>query len=73
MDLLRLENVNSLYGRSHILFDVYIDLKAGETFLDLGSGAGIDVFIAAKKVVPSEATQPSSGCRSRAARPPAGR
>jgi 7,8-dihydro-6-hydroxymethylpterin dimethyltransferase len=26
------------------------DLKAGETFLDLGSGAGIDVFIAAKKV-----------------------
>ena len=26
------------------------DLKAGETFLDLGSGAGIDVFIAARKV-----------------------
>ncbi len=26
------------------------DLQAGETFLDLGSGAGIDVFIAAKKV-----------------------
>jgi MoaA/NifB/PqqE/SkfB family radical SAM enzyme/SAM-dependent methyltransferase len=26
------------------------DLKEGETFLDLGSGAGIDVFIAAKKV-----------------------
>ena len=26
------------------------DLSAGETFLDLGSGAGIDVFIAAKKV-----------------------
>ncbi|HEY3202213.1 MAG TPA: methyltransferase domain-containing protein [Thermoanaerobaculia bacterium] len=29
------------------------DLKEGETFLDLGSGAGIDVFIAAKKVGPS--------------------
>jgi MoaA/NifB/PqqE/SkfB family radical SAM enzyme/SAM-dependent methyltransferase len=28
-------------------------LKEGETFLDLGSGAGIDVFIAAKKVGPS--------------------
>ena len=26
------------------------DLQQGETFLDLGSGAGIDVFIAAKKV-----------------------
>lgn len=26
------------------------DLKEGEAFLDLGSGAGIDVFIAAKKV-----------------------
>ena len=26
------------------------DLKAGETVLDLGSGAGIDVFLAAKKV-----------------------
>jgi MoaA/NifB/PqqE/SkfB family radical SAM enzyme/ubiquinone/menaquinone biosynthesis C-methylase UbiE len=29
------------------------DLKTGETFLDLGSGAGIDVFIAARKVGPS--------------------
>ena len=29
------------------------ELKAGETFLDLGSGAGIDVFIAAKKVGPT--------------------
>jgi MoaA/NifB/PqqE/SkfB family radical SAM enzyme/ubiquinone/menaquinone biosynthesis C-methylase UbiE len=29
------------------------DLKEGETFLDLGSGAGIDVFIAAKKVGPT--------------------
>jgi len=28
-------------------------LKEGEAFLDLGSGAGIDVFIAAKKVGPS--------------------
>jgi MoaA/NifB/PqqE/SkfB family radical SAM enzyme/SAM-dependent methyltransferase len=28
------------------------DVQAGETFLDLGSGAGIDVFIAAKKVGP---------------------
>ena len=28
-------------------------LKPGETYLDLGSGAGIDVFIAAKKVGPS--------------------
>ena len=26
------------------------DLKEGETVLDLGSGAGIDVFLAAKKV-----------------------
>ena len=41
MDLLRLENVNSLYGRSHILFDVYIDLKAGETVAILGrNGSG---------------------------------
>jgi MoaA/NifB/PqqE/SkfB family radical SAM enzyme/SAM-dependent methyltransferase len=28
------------------------DVQQGETFLDLGSGAGIDVFIAAKKVGP---------------------
>jgi len=28
------------------------DLREGETFLDLGSGAGIDVFIAARKVGP---------------------
>src|SRR4030065_1310449 len=26
------------------------DLKVGETVLDLGSGAGIDVFLAAKKI-----------------------
>ena len=26
------------------------DLKVGETVLDLGSGAGIDVFLAAHKV-----------------------
>jgi MoaA/NifB/PqqE/SkfB family radical SAM enzyme/SAM-dependent methyltransferase len=29
------------------------DVREGETFLDLGSGAGIDVFIAAKKVGPT--------------------
>lgn len=29
------------------------DLREGEAFLDLGSGAGIDVFIAAKRVGPS--------------------
>ena len=29
------------------------DLREGEAFLDLGSGAGIDVFIAAKKVGPT--------------------
>src|SRR5207249_3202245 len=29
------------------------DPKAGEVFVDLGSGAGIDVFIAAKKIGPS--------------------
>jgi len=29
------------------------DVRPGETFLDLGSGAGIDVFIAAKKVGPA--------------------
>ncbi len=29
------------------------ELKAGESFLDLGSGAGIDVFIAARKVGPA--------------------
>ena len=28
----------------------YVGLKAGETVLDLGSGGGIDVFLAAKKV-----------------------
>jgi branched-chain amino acid transport system ATP-binding protein len=41
MDLLRVENVNSLYGRSHILFDVYLDVKAGETVAILGrNGSG---------------------------------
>ena len=28
----------------------YVGLKPGETILDLGSGGGIDVFLAAKKV-----------------------
>jgi branched-chain amino acid transport system ATP-binding protein len=41
MDLLRVENVNSLYGRSHILFDVYLEVKAGETVAILGrNGSG---------------------------------
>jgi branched-chain amino acid transport system ATP-binding protein len=41
MELLRLENVNSSYGRSHILFDVYLDMKAGETATILGrNGSG---------------------------------
>ena len=41
MDLLRVENVNSYYGRSHILFDVYLDMKAGETVAILGrNGSG---------------------------------
>jgi len=41
MDLLRVENVNSFYGRSHILFDVYLDVKAGETVAILGrNGSG---------------------------------
>ena len=41
MELLRIENVNSFYGRSHILFDVYIDMKAGETVAILGrNGSG---------------------------------
>lgn len=41
MELLRLENVNSFYGRSHILFDVYLDMKAGETVAILGrNGSG---------------------------------
>ena len=31
----------------------FLDLKEGDTVLDLGSGAGIDVFIAAKKVGPT--------------------
>jgi SAM-dependent methyltransferase len=31
----------------------HLELDAGETFLDLGSGAGIDALIAAKKVGPS--------------------
>jgi len=41
MDLLRVENVNSFYGRSHILFDVYLDVTAGETVAILGrNGSG---------------------------------
>jgi len=41
MELLRLENVNSLYGRSHILFDVYLDMNVGETAAILGrNGSG---------------------------------
>ena len=41
MELLRLENVNSFYGRSHILFDVYLEMKAGETATILGrNGSG---------------------------------
>ena len=41
MDLLRVENVNSFYGRSHILFDVYLDVMAGETVAILGrNGSG---------------------------------
>jgi ubiquinone/menaquinone biosynthesis C-methylase UbiE len=31
----------------------FLDLKEGDTVLDLGSGAGIDLFIAAKKVGPT--------------------
>jgi arsenite methyltransferase len=31
----------------------YVGLKVGETVLDLGSGGGIDVFLAAKKVGPN--------------------
>ena len=41
MELLRIENINSHYGRSHILFDVSIDLKKGETVAILGrNGSG---------------------------------
>jgi branched-chain amino acid transport system ATP-binding protein len=41
MELLRLENVNSFYGRSHILFDVYLDMDVGETVAILGrNGSG---------------------------------
>ena len=31
----------------------YVGLKKGETVIDLGSGGGIDVFLAAKKVGPT--------------------
>jgi SAM-dependent methyltransferase len=31
----------------------FLDLKPGETVLDLGSGAGVDVFLAARRVGPS--------------------
>ena len=31
----------------------YADMKEGETILDLGSGAGIDVFLSANKVTKS--------------------
>jgi len=41
MDLLRVENVDSFYGRSHILFEVSLDVKAGETVAILGrNGSG---------------------------------
>ena len=41
MGLLRVENVNSFYGRSHILFDVTLEMKPGETVAILGrNGSG---------------------------------
>ncbi|MCL5965695.1 MAG: ABC transporter ATP-binding protein [Deltaproteobacteria bacterium] len=41
MELLRVENVNSRYGRSHILFDVSLDVRRGETVAILGrNGSG---------------------------------
>lgn len=41
MELLRLHNVNSFYGRSHILFDIYLDVHPGETVAILGrNGSG---------------------------------
>ena len=39
--MLRLENVNALYGKSHILFDISIEVGAGEIVTLLGrNGAG---------------------------------
>ncbi|RJP22442.1 MAG: ABC transporter ATP-binding protein [Deltaproteobacteria bacterium] len=39
--MLRVENVDSFYGRSHILFEVSLDVKAGETVAILGrNGSG---------------------------------
>lgn len=41
MELLKIENINSYYGRSHILFDVSMDMKKGETVAILGrNGSG---------------------------------
>jgi branched-chain amino acid transport system ATP-binding protein len=41
MELLRVENVHSYYGRSHILFDVSLDIGKGETVALLGrNGSG---------------------------------
>jgi branched-chain amino acid transport system ATP-binding protein len=41
MPLLRVEGVNSFYGRSHILFDVSLDIDKGETVAILGrNGSG---------------------------------
>ena len=39
--LLRLESINTFYGLSHILFDVSMEVRKGETFCILGrNGAG---------------------------------
>lgn len=41
MTLLRVANVNSFYGRSHILFDVSLEIEKGETVAILGrNGSG---------------------------------
>jgi branched-chain amino acid transport system ATP-binding protein len=41
MPLLQVENVNSYYGRSHILFDVSLEIGKGETVAILGrNGSG---------------------------------
>jgi len=36
MPFLRVEGINSFYGRSHILFDVSLDIDKGETVAILG-------------------------------------